>query len=109
MAPLQRTQLTGTRASRESQGSAPEPPQNVRQNGTSMFVGMRAIRPLVVHVVTRTRHVLGVRGGVRVRERREHLLVREKAVAVLVVQVVRAILQKDADRLDGIFADECGV
>lgn len=37
-----------------------------------------------------------VRLGVRPLERRQHLLFGEKPVAVLVIQIVRAVLQKDS-------------
>ena len=100
----------GFRAHRETRflnSVAEYPPQDVGQDRSAVRVGVRAVAPDVIDLVARSRcgtaAAIGIVGGaVRVLERRQHLQVREMPVAEVVVQVVRAVLQKDLDRLDPV-------
>src|SRR5215510_4715911 len=74
--------------------SSPEPSQGIGQQGRAVFRCVGAIPKLEAVVVV---HEL---------ERRSHLLVGQWPVAVLVVQVARAVLQEDPDRFWFRLADD---
>ena len=80
--------------------------QDLRQQRAAVRVRVRAVTPGVPHLVSGSRRAVLVRVRIRVLEGREHLLVREEPVAMLVREIVRAVLQEDADRLDRILAYE---
>src|SRR5581483_2253961 len=73
----------------------PQPAQRIRQYRPSVPVAVKAVPPLEFVIVTGKR------------ERLRHLLIRERPVTVRVIQIVRAVLQKHADRFRRLrLADE---
>src|SRR6266852_5430392 len=77
--------------------SAPQPAQSVGQERAAVLVRVTAVAVLEAVVVAPEL------------QRGRHLLVRERPVPELVVEVVRAVLEEDADRPDRSLPDERGV
>ena len=73
---------------------APEPAERVGQDGAAVLVAVEALAEDEFVVVPGERERLG------------HLLVGQGPVAVVVVEVVGAVLEEDADRLLGGLADQ---
>src|SRR5690554_405010 len=86
--------------------SLPQPAQDIREDGTAMLPRVPAVSPRMVHLVTRTRQVPPVGIAVGPFESGQHLLVREKPMSVLVVQIIRAVLQKNLYGFDRVLANE---
>src|SRR5207249_2996918 len=84
----------------------PNPTQHVGQDGAAVIVRVRAFAPDVRDLVTRAVQLALIGRAIRIVECSEHLLVREKPTAELVVDVVRTVLQEDADRLGRSAADQ---
>ena len=75
---------------------APQPAQRFGQDRSAVLA---VVAPVAEHELVVVLLVL---------QRRRHLLVGQRPVAVLVVQVARAVLQEDADRLLLGLADQAG-
>src|SRR5207249_789497 len=72
----------------------PEPAERIGQDSAAMSVAVKAVAEDEVAVVS------------LIAQRRRHAQIGERPVAMLVVQVVLAVLQEDADRLVRRLADE---
>src|SRR6186713_835716 len=70
----------------------PDPGEDVGKQGAAVGIRMRTIAPVVLHLVPRAERAVLVGLGVRIFERREHLLVRQEPATVLVGQVLLAVL-----------------
>src|SRR6185437_11040084 len=90
-------------------GSPEHPTQDARQQPPAMHVRMGAVTPFITHVIARAGYLLFVGIGVGPLQRRQHLLIGQVPVAMLVVEVRGAILQENADGPDGILADQARI
>src|SRR5437867_8842266 len=70
---------------------------------------MRAFAPDVGDLVTRAVQLALIGSAIGIVECGEHLLIRQKPTAELVVDVVRTVLQKDANRFGWSTTDERGI
>src|SRR4051812_26305580 len=70
----------------------PDPLQDLRQQHAAILVGMRAVAPEVTDLVAGAEFAVLVGLRIGIVEGREHLLVRQEPVAVLVREIVLAIL-----------------
>src|SRR6478736_7391560 len=70
---------------------------------------MTAIAPFVLEAITWAGCFVAVGLGIGVFECGKYLLIGEKPVAVIIVQIVAAVLEEDLDGLDRIFPDQRGI
>src|SRR6185312_10155096 len=90
-------------------GSPEHPTENAGQQPAAMHIRMGTVAPFVPHVIACAGNLLLVGIGIGPLQRRQHLLISQMPVAELVVEVVGAVLQEDADRADGISPDQAGI